>query len=42
MLKAPSVQGCLGDSVGQTPLDSGSGHDLEVHETEPHVILCAE
>ena len=39
-------QGRLGGSVGyavkRLTLDFGSGHELTVHEIEPHVGLCAE
>ena len=33
--------GCLGGSVGWAS-DFSSGHDLAVHEFEPHVGLCAD
>ena len=33
--------GYLGGSVSPT-LDLSSGHDLTVHEIEPHVGLCAD
>ena len=38
--------GCEGTWVAQLvecpTLDFGSGHDLTVHEFEPHVGLCAD
>ena len=36
-----TLKGCLGDSVSWAP-DFGSGHDLEIHEYEPHVGLSAD
>ena len=32
----------MAQSVKRLTLDLGSGHDLTVHELEPHVRLCAE
>ena len=31
----------VAQSVKHLTLDFGSGHDLLVHEFEPHVLLCA-
>ena len=32
----------MSQSVKHLTLDFGLGHDLMVHETEPHVRLCAD
>ena len=34
--------GHLGGSVKHLTLDFGSGHDLTVHEIEPHIGLCTD
>ena len=39
--KLLGLMGRLGGSVGWAS-DFGSGHDLMVHEFEPHVRLCAD
>ena len=32
----------VAQSIKRLTLDFGSGHDLKIHEFEPHVGLCAD